>query len=199
MCGIVAYLGKKAAQPILIEGLKRLEYRGYDSAGVALLGSGAIRINKTSGRINALRPWLAQVATHSPDAFAPGSSFFAASALCNIAVYDNKPHRLLSKIIGRFNARRSNEPEISFAVFTEAICKILCRTTFRNIVQRNIEGSFSTFVHSFCKSVFCKFFGFVKNAEHITHSIKKFLAVICGEPFVPGQSASEMVGGKIRI
>ncbi len=51
MCGIIAYLGKKVAQPILIEGLKRLEYRGYDSAGVALLGSGAIRIKKTKGRI----------------------------------------------------------------------------------------------------------------------------------------------------
>jgi glucosamine--fructose-6-phosphate aminotransferase (isomerizing) len=54
MCGIVAYLGKKAAQPILVEGLKRLEYRGYDSAGVALMGSGKIRIQKTSGRIDAL-------------------------------------------------------------------------------------------------------------------------------------------------
>ena len=50
MCGIVAYLGKKVAQPILIEGLKRLEYRGYDSAGVALLGRGGIRIIKNSGR-----------------------------------------------------------------------------------------------------------------------------------------------------
>ena len=58
MCGIVAYLGKKAAQPILIEGLKRLEYRGYDSAGIALLGSGAIRIKKTSGRISALEEIL---------------------------------------------------------------------------------------------------------------------------------------------
>jgi len=58
MCGIVAYLGKKVAQPILIEGLKRLEYRGYDSAGVALLGSGAIRIKKTSGRISALEEIL---------------------------------------------------------------------------------------------------------------------------------------------
>ena len=58
MCVIVAYLGKKVAQPILIEGLKRLEYRGYDSAGVALLGSGAIRIKKTSGRINALEEIL---------------------------------------------------------------------------------------------------------------------------------------------
>jgi glucosamine--fructose-6-phosphate aminotransferase (isomerizing) len=58
MCGIVAYLGKKCAQPILIEGLKRLEYRGYDSAGVALLGGGAIKIKKTSGRINALEAIL---------------------------------------------------------------------------------------------------------------------------------------------
>ena len=58
MCGIVAYLGKKIAQPILVEGLKRLEYRGYDSAGVALLGSGAIRVKKTSGRISALEEIL---------------------------------------------------------------------------------------------------------------------------------------------
>jgi glucosamine--fructose-6-phosphate aminotransferase (isomerizing) len=58
MCGIVAYLGQKAAQPILVEGLKRLEYRGYDSAGVALLGGGAIRIKKTSGRIDALEQIL---------------------------------------------------------------------------------------------------------------------------------------------
>ncbi len=58
MCGIVAYLGKKAAQPILIEGLKRLEYRGYDSAGLALLGSGAVKIKKASGRISALEEIL---------------------------------------------------------------------------------------------------------------------------------------------
>jgi len=58
MCGIVAYLGKKVAQPILIEGLKRLEYRGYDSAGVALMGSGAIKVKKTSGRISALEEIL---------------------------------------------------------------------------------------------------------------------------------------------
>jgi len=58
MCGIVAYLGQKAAQPILIEGLKRLEYRGYDSAGVAFLSSGAIKVKKTSGRIAALEDIL---------------------------------------------------------------------------------------------------------------------------------------------
>ena len=58
MCGIIAYLGEKSAQPILIEGLKRLEYRGYDSAGVALLGGGAIKVKKCSGRISALEKIL---------------------------------------------------------------------------------------------------------------------------------------------
>ena len=51
MCGIVAYFGKKQAQPILIEGLKRLEYRGYDSAGIALLKDNQFDVFKTSGRI----------------------------------------------------------------------------------------------------------------------------------------------------
>ena len=58
MCGIVAYLGKKGAQPTLIEGLKRLEYRGYDSAGVGLMGSGEIKVKKCSGRISALEEIL---------------------------------------------------------------------------------------------------------------------------------------------
>lgn len=58
MCGIVAYLGKKAVQPILVEGLKRLEYRGYDSAGIATLSNKTIKIKKTSGRINVLEQSL---------------------------------------------------------------------------------------------------------------------------------------------
>jgi len=58
MCGIVAYLGEKAAQPILIEGLKRLEYRGYDSAGVCLLNGNSLRTQKASGRINVLEEIL---------------------------------------------------------------------------------------------------------------------------------------------
>ena len=46
MCGIVSYFGKKDAVPILIDGLKRLEYRGYDSAGIALMHDGAIKSMK---------------------------------------------------------------------------------------------------------------------------------------------------------
>ena len=58
MCGIVAYLGNKTAQPILIEGLKRLEYRGYDSAGIALLENHNIDITKSAGRISNLQDCL---------------------------------------------------------------------------------------------------------------------------------------------
>jgi glucosamine--fructose-6-phosphate aminotransferase (isomerizing) len=53
MCGIVAYIGKREAYPILIKGLKRLEYRGYDSAGVALL-NGGLNIFKTKGKVSDL-------------------------------------------------------------------------------------------------------------------------------------------------
>jgi len=50
MCGIVAYIGKKQACPILLSGLHRLEYRGYDSAGVALL-NGSLKVYKTKGKV----------------------------------------------------------------------------------------------------------------------------------------------------
>ncbi|GAB4545882.1 MAG: glutamine--fructose-6-phosphate transaminase (isomerizing) [Phycisphaerales bacterium] len=59
MCGIVAYLGDQPALPILIEGLKRLEYRGYDSAGVALL-NGGLKVVKSVGRVSALEDKIDQ-------------------------------------------------------------------------------------------------------------------------------------------
>ena len=51
MCGIVAYIGKRDAYPILIKGLKRLEYRGYDSAGVALMHDDKLNIYKVKGKV----------------------------------------------------------------------------------------------------------------------------------------------------
>ena len=59
MCGIVGYVGKRSAQDVLLDGLEKLEYRGYDSAGVALAQEGGIRVVKSKGRLDALRQKLA--------------------------------------------------------------------------------------------------------------------------------------------
>jgi len=58
MCGIVAYIGKEQAYPILLKGLKRLEYRGYDSAGVAIASGGQLQVFKKKGRVTELEDLL---------------------------------------------------------------------------------------------------------------------------------------------
>ncbi len=67
MCGIIGYVGKKAASPILLEGLRRLEYRGYDSAGVAVLNGTELIVRKKVGKID---EGIAQLLKKSP---APGN------------------------------------------------------------------------------------------------------------------------------
>ncbi|MFH1313171.1 MAG: glutamine--fructose-6-phosphate transaminase (isomerizing) [Candidatus Eisenbacteria bacterium] len=61
MCGIIGYVGSKDVLPLLIEGLKRLEYRGYDSAGVAIHSGGKVLVEKVAGKISALEERLATV------------------------------------------------------------------------------------------------------------------------------------------
>jgi len=60
MCGIIGYIGQAEATPILMDGLRRLEYRGYDSAGIALLSDGKMEIRKRAGRINNLAQLIQQ-------------------------------------------------------------------------------------------------------------------------------------------
>jgi glucosamine--fructose-6-phosphate aminotransferase (isomerizing) len=65
MCGIVGYVGSRNAAPVLLEGLRRLEYRGYDSAGIALVQRRRLKVTKTAGRVRDLRARV--------DESAPGS------------------------------------------------------------------------------------------------------------------------------
>lgn len=64
MCGIVGYIGKNEALPVLVGGLKKLEYRGYDSSGVALIENGTIETVRASGKISALENKLKEKALH---------------------------------------------------------------------------------------------------------------------------------------
>ncbi len=65
MCGIVAYVGHREACPLVIKGLKRLEYRGYDSAGVALMNGHGLEVYKKKGKVVALEQELAGKNTHA--------------------------------------------------------------------------------------------------------------------------------------
>src|SRR5579864_2148292 len=60
MCGILGYIGERNAPEVLLEGLKRLEYRGYDSAGVAVLSNSHIDIKRSVGKLSALTSLLRQ-------------------------------------------------------------------------------------------------------------------------------------------
>ncbi|HAE58819.1 MAG TPA: glutamine--fructose-6-phosphate aminotransferase, partial [Anaerolineae bacterium] len=68
MCGIVGYIGPRDATPIILNGLKRLEYRGYDSAGVAVVSDGKIEIRRDAGKLGR----LADLVSQSPISGSPG-------------------------------------------------------------------------------------------------------------------------------
>ena len=63
MCGIVAYIGGQDATPIVVDGLKKLEYRGYDSAGVAILDDGKIEIRRVAGKVALLEKLVENMCT----------------------------------------------------------------------------------------------------------------------------------------
>ena len=68
MCGIIGYAGHRPAVPVVIEGLRRLEYRGYDSAGVACVQRGELCITRAQGKLSALEEKLAKEPVSIPPA-----------------------------------------------------------------------------------------------------------------------------------
>ncbi len=65
MCGIVGYIGHRDAYPIVLQGLQRLEYRGYDSAGIALYDGTDLKVSKTKGKVADLKKRLKQKLQHT--------------------------------------------------------------------------------------------------------------------------------------
>ena len=81
MCGIVGITGKRQAVPLIVEGLKRLEYRGYDSAGLAVVHEGALRVERAAGKLAALERRL--VDQELPGSLALGHTRWATHGLPN--------------------------------------------------------------------------------------------------------------------
>ncbi|MBL8999441.1 MAG: class II glutamine amidotransferase, partial [Gemmatimonadetes bacterium] len=90
MCGIVAYVGSKPAQALLIEGLKRLEYRGYDSAGIAVMHAGRATVVKKAGRVANLE---AELASRGPLAGTMGMAHTRWATHGGVTDLNAHPHR----------------------------------------------------------------------------------------------------------
>ena len=58
MCGIVGYIGPKPVVPVLLDGLRKLEYRGYDSAGVAVVANGHVEVRRGAGKQRNIEGWV---------------------------------------------------------------------------------------------------------------------------------------------
>src|SRR5947208_16947583 len=102
MCGIVGYVGPREAEPILVEGLRRLEYRGYDSAGLATLTGDRLHLRKRAGRVGDLTSFLqsrpapgtvgishTRWATHGPATDANAHPHVAGAGQSQVAVVHN--------------------------------------------------------------------------------------------------------------
>ena len=128
MCGIVGYIGNRAAYPIIIQGLKRLEYRGYDSAGIALLNS-ELHLTKTKGKVADLEAKAEQ--NHSSGTLGIGHTRWATHGVpndVNAHPHTSNSGRLVlvhNGIIENYESLRSYLTDQGFSFFSETDTEVL--------------------------------------------------------------------------
>lgn len=128
MCGIVGYIGNRAAYPIIIQGLKRLEYRGYDSAGIALL-NGELRLTKTKGKVADLEAKVEQ--NHRSGTLGIGHTRWATHGVpndVNAHPHTSKSGRLVlvhNGIIENYESLRAYLKEQGFSFSSETDTEVI--------------------------------------------------------------------------
>lgn len=186
MCGIVGYVGEKYSVPVLIEGLKKLEYRGYDSAGVAVVDKGKLKLVKCKGRLATLEEKLKN---DTPDGFVgightrwathgepndinshPHLSFSRKIAVVHNGIIEN--HDKLKEILQRNGYRFVSETD------TEVIAHLIEYNYSNDLLQAVIK-SLKMIEGSYALGVLC--------SEHA----EKFIAARKGSPLVAGMGRGE--------
>ena len=142
MCGIVGYIGAREAQPILLDGLKRLEYRGYDSAGIAVQRDGAVEVRKAAGKLSVLQRSLEREplqgtcgightrwATHGAPTTINAHPHFAESGRVSL---------VHNGIIENYEILRAKLVELGHEFHTETDTEVLCHL-IDEVYEGNLE------------------------------------------------------------
>ncbi len=144
MCGIVGYVGKKQATPVLLDALKRLEYRGYDSAGLAILTDKGLEIHKNEGKILDLEAKLPEIKgfcgiahTRWATQGAPTTINAHPHVSGNIAVVHNG---IIENYQELYNELKSEGYEFISETDTEVLAHLAHRYYNGNLVDAVIEG-----------------------------------------------------------
>ncbi|MBA4138569.1 MAG: glutamine--fructose-6-phosphate transaminase (isomerizing) [Opitutus sp.] len=157
MCGIVGYVGKHKAAPLILEGLKRLEYRGYDSAGLAIWQDGKFTVAKKVGRVANLEPEAAKFRLHGT--YGMGHTRWATHG----GVTDENAHPHVStdgKIVLIHNGVIENYASMKkflltkgFTFKSETDTEVLCNLIAYHFAKEPVEGDESRFVSAVRKTL----------------------------------------------
>ncbi|MDD5635766.1 MAG: class II glutamine amidotransferase, partial [Atribacterota bacterium] len=188
MCGIIGYIGNKEALPVLIQGLEKLEYRGYDSAGVAVLNKGnKINIQKCKGRIEYLKQIIKE--SELKGTIGLGHTRWATHGRPNEA--NAHPHfSKKHEIVVVHNGIIENYLEIKERLINDG-CKFISETdteVLPHLIKKNYHENLTEAVRKSLKEVKGSYaLGIVSNKEP-----DRIVVSRCGSPLVIGVGNEEM-------